>query len=81
LADSREGIDDSAIKKLVDLRNDIVHRGMSAGAQDLWESIILVREIIVRIVLTMVKFEGQYECYIGGGQHTRQFPPCRPLTG
>lgn len=75
---SREGIDDSSIRKVVDLRNNIVHRGMPVQNQDLWESIVLIREIIVRFVLHLIGFTGTYECYLGG-LHTRTYPACMPV--
>ena len=58
---------------LVNLRNKIVHSGVLPDDVDIWESIILVRELITRILLSEIGFEGRYCCYIGG-LHDRDFP-------
>jgi hypothetical protein len=70
---SRQDFDAQAIKQLVDLRNEIVHRGRIPPGLDPWPKIILVRELIVRILLSVIGFKGRYCCYIGG-QHDRDFP-------
>jgi hypothetical protein len=70
---SRQDFDAQSIKQLVDLRNEIVHRGRIPAGIDAWPKIILVREIIVRILLSVIGFKGGYCCYIGG-QHDRDFP-------
>lgn len=68
----RDDFDHAAIKTLVDLRNDIVHRGQVSDDDDAWPNIILVRELIVRILFSVIGFEGRYCCYIGG-LHDRDF--------
>ena len=68
----RDDFDAAAIKSLVDLRNDIVHRGQISETDKAWPKIILVRELIVRILLSVIGFEGRYCCYIGG-LHDREF--------
>ena len=63
------------VPKLLGERNEIVHRGEAKALT--WELIIVVREIITRLVLKALLYEGPYECYLGG-RHTRQFPACTP---
>lgn len=73
---SRTLIDADVLARLVRLRNTMVHQGSAPENEDLWSSILLVREILVRIVLAMLQFEGTYQCYIGG-RHMRHFPSCK----
>ena len=61
------------LPKLISERNEIVHRGEAKVPT--WELIIVVREIVTRLVLKALRYEGPYECYLGG-RHTRQFPAC-----
>ncbi len=70
---SRRDFSTEVILSLVRLRNEIVHRGLLPDNTDIWESIILVRELITRIFLSEIGFEGRYCCYIGG-RHDRDFP-------
>lgn len=70
---SRRDFDGDTIKRLVQLRNEIVHRGYIPDGVDAWPMIILVRELIVRILLSAIGFQGRYCCYIGG-EHDRDFP-------
>ena len=74
---ARTSIDDSELDRLVRLRNSIVHEGSALEEEELWPSILFVREILVRLVLAMLQFNGSYQCYIGG-RHTRRFPDCEP---
>ncbi len=69
----KNDFDDVTIRKLVSLRNDIVHRGIISGEENIWSSIVLVRDLFTRIVLREIGFEGKYCCYIDG-QHDRDFP-------
>ena len=75
---SRISIEDECISRLIHLRNDIVHQGGVPENKELWPSILLVREILVRLVLSMLQFEGTYQCYLGG-RHMRYFPDCKPV--
>jgi len=75
---SRTLIDDKVLARLVRLRNSIVHQGGASESEDLWSSILVVREILVRFVLAMLQFDGIYQCYIGG-RHMRRFPSCEPV--
>lgn len=63
------------VPKIIDERNEIVHRGEAKALT--WELIIVVREIVTRLVLKALLYEGPYECYLGG-MHTREFPACTP---
>ncbi len=62
------------VPDLVAERNKIVHRGVPQALT--WKLIIVVREMITRIVLNELKYEGPYECYLGEC-HTREFPGCK----
>lgn len=75
---SRADISDGALRRLVGTRNDIVHRGLAQDDDALWDLIVTIREIIGRFVMTMLRFEGTYECYLGG-QHMRYFPTCKRI--
>jgi hypothetical protein len=75
----RDDFDAAAVKSLVDLRNDIVHRGQVSEDDEAWPKIILVRELIVRILLSVIGFEGRYCCYVGGF-HDREFKLVDPAT-
>ncbi len=75
---SRVSIDDECLKRLIRLRNEIVHQGSAPEHEELWPSILVVREILVRLLLSMLQFEGAYQCYIGG-RHIRHFPGCKPV--
>ena len=75
---ARTSLGDEELKDLINLRNKIVHRGTTPEQQDIWPSILVVREIVVRLVLSMLQFEGFYQCYIGG-RHMRRFPECKPV--
>ena len=69
-------IEDSVVKKLVEIRNAITHEGKAWDNEELWDAVILAREIFARIVFSILKFEGYYNCYVGG-QHSRKFPSCK----
>jgi hypothetical protein len=80
---SRDDFGGTVVRSLVKLRNDIVHRGQIPDDVDAWPMIILVRELITRILLTAIGFEGTYCCYVGG-LHDRRIgnaaPPSPPLV-
>ena len=75
---SRISIEDECLSRLIRLRNDIVHQGGVPENEELWPSILVVREIFVRLVLSMLQFKGTYQCYLGG-RHMRHFPDCKPV--
>ena len=74
----RTSIGSDVLRELIVLRNKVVHTGSAPKNKDLWPSILFVREILVRLVLSMLKYEGTYQCYIDG-IHTRRFPDCTPV--
>ena len=76
---SRASIDTEDLSRLIGLRNKLIHRGSAAEGENHWPAILLVREVVVRLVLSMLQFEGTYQCYLGG-RHTRRFPDCEPLA-
>lgn len=65
--------DKETIKRLTGIRNEIVHRGVVPNEQDIWEEIILIRELMNRILMGAIGLKGRYCCYIGG-EHERTFP-------
>lgn len=74
-----DGIGKDKIEKAIKARNRIVHRGHyydegKEGGDDLWEHVTVVREIVVRFLLTAIGYRGGYYSYIGGC-HNAQFPP------
>lgn len=75
---ARTSLDDDKPEHSVRLRNKIIHEGATLDQQGLWPSILIVREFVVRLVLSMFQFEGSYECYIGG-RHKRRFLECNPV--
>ena len=75
---ARTGISRDALSELVKFRNKIAHQG--ATGQDLWPFVLLVREILVRLVLSMLQFKGNYWCYVDG-RHMRRFPECERVYG
>ncbi len=76
---SRELISDDALKSLVALRNKIVHEGAPPEDHDVWEAILLIREVMTRLVFAMLHFEGHYDCFVGG-HRMRSFPDCQPIS-
>ena len=80
---NRTLLSDKEIDRIVRLRDAIIDEGQTLeedGQDDeLWSACLTAREIILRVVFAMLKFEGKYQCYIGGA-HTRLFPSCKHLT-
>lgn len=74
-----DGIGEDKIKAAKQARDRIVHRGhyYDDGKErndDLWGHVTVVREIVVRFLLTAIGYRGGYFSYIGGC-HDEQFPP------
>jgi hypothetical protein len=74
-----DGIVEDKIKAAKQARDRIVHRGHyydddKEGSDDLWQHVTVVREIVVRFLLTAIGYHGGYISYIGGC-HDAQFPP------
>lgn len=80
-----DGISKEQIEKAIKARNHIVHRGHyydndKEGSGELWEHVTVVREIVVRFLLTVIGYRGSYFSYIGGC-HDAQFPPQGKVIG
>lgn len=75
-----DGIGEDKIEEAIKARNLIVHRGHyyddgnERSTDELWEHSIIVREIVVRFLLTAIGYRGDYISYIGG-YHYAKFPP------
>lgn len=74
-----DGISDEQIKSAKQARDRIVHRGhYSKDADktqvDLWVHVTVVRELVVRFLLSGIGYKGQYISYVGG-PHQVDFPP------
>lgn len=78
-----DGISDDRIRAAKKARDLIVHRGHyyedeNGEREDLWEHVTVIREIVVRFLLTAIGYEGRYLSYLGG-YHDAQFPPQKRL--
>jgi hypothetical protein len=76
-----DGLDSDAIRAAITARNSIVHRGYyyepergSPDQVDLWDHLLLMREVAIRFVLTIIGYRGTYLSF-RGGQHDVTFPP------
>lgn len=74
-----DGIPDDKIRAAKQARDLIVHRGHyyeeeKEKKENLWEHVTVVREIVVRFLLTAIGYKGTYFSYFGG-YHEAQFPP------
>ena len=74
-----DGISDDQIQSAKSARDRIVHRGNyytdgQDKSDDLWEYVTVIREIVVRFLLTAINYKGSYCSYLGG-YHITQFPP------
>ena len=80
LAINRDTIEHNKVDDVIKVRNRIVHKSYAPKNSDddkeLWESVIMVREIMVRVVLSLLEFKGSYNSYVGG-MHLREFPSCK----
>ena len=74
---SRSDIDDHALSRLLKLRNEIVHQGATPKVECLRKNDEILREVLVRLVLAIIRFNGTYDSYVGG-PHSRKFPVCEP---
>jgi hypothetical protein len=68
-----DGIEPNRLRDAVQSRNRVVHTGDHRDAS-LWEPVTIMRELMVRIILTVLKFEGQYATYLDGARFV-EFPP------
>lgn len=74
-------VSDETFAAAINARNAIVHRGWyyepdadSPEHRDLWDHVLLMREILIRFVLTSLRYTGDYLSF-RGGQHDVVFPP------
>jgi len=73
-----------ALEQLIKARNAIVHRGLYFDADDphqidVWEHILVAKELGIRILLKALRFEGSYFSALHEGKQL-SFPSCRPLS-
>ena len=72
-----DGISDAQIAQAIKARNAIVHSGHHPTAEDgpdLWDHMTVVRELVVRFLLTAIGYRGQYISHVGG-YRLAHFPP------
>ena len=72
-----DGISDAQIGQAIKARNAIVHSVYHPGTEDgpdLWDHMTVVRELVVRFLLTAIGYRGQYISHVGGYHHA-YFPP------
>jgi Apea-like HEPN len=77
-----EDMDEEKISDAISARNAIVHRGEYYGNHeepndsltDLWDHAMLIRELVVRFILTSYGYVGPY-CTFVGGFRDGNFPP------
>lgn len=80
-----DGIGEDKIQAAKQARDRIVHRGHYYDdgkdvSGELWEHVTVVREVVVRFLLTAIGYRGSYFTYIGGC-HDAQFPPQVTVIG
>jgi hypothetical protein len=71
-----DGLSRVEIDKVVQMRHTIIHSGavMSNNTRGKQQGLSLLRELLTRIFLTLLKFEGEYASYLTGQQYVH-FPP------
>jgi len=50
----------------MDIRNKITHSGLVPEGVDIWQNILIIREMIVMIVFAEIGYSGPYESYAEG---------------
>lgn len=66
---SLEGLSEDQIKGAKKARDHVVHRGhyeSARGGDELFGHLLVARELVVRFILTALRFEGSYRSYLGG---------------
>lgn len=73
---------EDGLKLAIDARNRIVHRGhyydddpQKAEKDSLWPHVVVVREILVRIIFSVIGYRGGYVSFLGGAYHETHYPP------
>lgn len=70
------GLEDH-IDDAIRARNDIIHKGTTKAAlPEFYLNVAVLREVLKRIILTLLKFEGQYISFLNG-QEFLEFPPSK----
>ena len=73
-----DDISDKKIQEAKSARDYSVHRGhyYEEGKENtaLWEHVTVMREIVIRFLLTIIGYKGRYISYLGG-YHEAKFPP------
>lgn len=82
---ARHDIAPEAVTAMIGARNTVVHTGVyfdpgKADQADLWDHLLLARELVTRILLAALKFEGNYFAPLYSPQEQLRFPSCQPLT-
>lgn len=52
------------VKRALQVRNVLIHRGKYDGPEPLYQHLTVLREVVVRFILTMLGFQGSYESYL-----------------
>lgn len=69
-----DGLSRKEIDKIVQTRNKIIHSGSNISlSKEKQHGLSLLRELLTRIFLTLLKYEGEYSSYLNGHQYVR-FP-------
>ncbi len=70
-----DGLPIKDINKMVQTRHTIIHSGSTTSPNTMGKQhgLSLLRELLTRIFLTLLKFEGEYSSYLNGYQYVR-FP-------
>jgi len=73
-------ISKSYLQQMITRRNTLIHEGKWLDGMD-WEMVYLARELVTRIVLHTISFEGTYDSYLGGsGAYRRTYPSCERMV-
>lgn len=76
-------IPEESIRSAITARNMVVHRGLHPGTEDerdLWRHVTLIREVVVRFLLSAIGYRGRYVSHLGGYRLTT-YPPEPMDTG
>lgn len=75
-------IGEARIKLAIDARNAVVHAGVyedgDEGKADLWDHVMVIRELVIRIVFRSLGYEGHYTTHLGGWRDAVFPPPPSP---
>ena len=54
------------VRQLMGIRNKVTHSGLVPEGVDLWQNILIIREMIVMIIFAEIGYSGPYESYAEG---------------